>query len=122
MIYNISLLFIKLMFFFQYFRIVRQNAKLRTIFSVVMGLVFAWTLSQILTNAFSCIPIQAVWDHTVPGNCGTMSPPTRMLMNSIGNIITDVIILLLPIPVVLGLKLRKAQKLTLIGIFCLGFL
>ena len=43
-------------------------------------------------------------------------------MNSIGNIVSDFIILLLPIPVVWRLQLRLKQKFAVMGIFGLGFL
>ncbi|KAK7966251.1 uncharacterized protein PG986_000528 [Apiospora aurea] len=39
-----------------------------------------------------------------------------------GNILADILILLLPLPIIKGLNLPRAQKLALGGIFCLGFL
>ncbi|KAK8872441.1 integral membrane protein [Apiospora arundinis] len=42
--------------------------------------------------------------------------------NAAGNIVTDILILLLPLPMIRALNLPRAQKLGLIGIFCLGFL
>jgi hypothetical protein len=81
-----------------------------------------WMVSQLIIIGLVCIPIDAFWDITIPGKCLPMGTKAQMLMASVGNIITDVIILLLPVPVVLRLKLRKQQKVALLGIFSLGFL
>ncbi|KAH8667082.1 hypothetical protein BX600DRAFT_436449 [Xylariales sp. PMI_506] len=121
MIYSISLLAIKFMYFFQYYRIVRKNRTWRIIYCVTMSIVTGWAVSQIFVNAFSCIPIQAVWDHTIQGTCEPLSPHTMSTISSAGNIITDVIILVLPIPMVMKLKTSSAQKWTLVGLFSLGF-
>lgn len=42
--------------------------------------------------------------------------------NAIGNIIADLMIIVLPLPMIKGLNLPGTQKLVLVGIFCLGFL
>lgn len=43
-------------------------------------------------------------------------------MNASGNIISDIIVLLLPLPMINGLRLPRNQKIALAGIFGLGFL
>lgn len=43
-------------------------------------------------------------------------------MNASGNIISDVLVLVLPLPMIKGLKLPRNQKIALAGIFGLGFL
>jgi hypothetical protein len=110
------------MYFFQYYRIVQKNRMWRNIYYVTMSVVTGWAVSQIFVNAFSCIPLEAVWDHSIKGNCEPLSPHTMSAISSVGNIITDVIILILPIPMVLKLKTSTAQKWTLISLFSLGLL
>lgn len=120
-LYNMGLLATKLTFFFQYYRLVRQITTLRRVYIGIMALVVVWTIAQIVIVLTACLPIASNWDPNIEGSC-TIPPQIQFLMNSIGNIVTDVIILVLPLPVVWRLELRRPQKLMLIGIFCLGFL
>lgn len=81
-----------------------------------------WCISQILVTVFTCIPIEGLWDTTVNAVCNPIGPDAQFYMASVGNIVTDIIILLLPIPVVWKLKLRKPQKVVLLVVFGIGFL
>ncbi|KAK6835985.1 Satratoxin biosynthesis SC1 cluster protein 4 [Apiospora arundinis] len=119
-VYNVSLLFVKLSLFLQYYRLVDQVPRYRTLFLVAGFIVVGWTISMIFTMTFICIPVYAYWDKSVPNVC--LSDPVMQLTNSIGNIATDVMLLLLPMPVLWNLKLPPRQKWSVIGIFSLGFL
>ncbi|KAH8671660.1 hypothetical protein BX600DRAFT_434758 [Xylariales sp. PMI_506] len=121
LMYNIALLSVKLMYFFQYFHIVRQNKRLRLIYAGIMSVVVIWTTGQILFVILSCNPISVIWNPTEPATCTPLSLQQQIWMASIGNVITDVVILVLPIPVVWALKLSMAQKWALVGLFSLGF-
>jgi hypothetical protein len=122
LVYNIAVTFTKLMFFFQYYRIVQQIRKLKIIFSVIMVLVTIWSVSQIFITAFTCVPIQGLWDMSIPAVCNSLGPAAQQYLSSGGNIVTDVIVLVLPLPVVWSLKLPKNQRMVLVGVFSLGFL
>jgi hypothetical protein len=110
------------MFFFQYYRIVQGVPKLRIIFIVVMVLVACWAIIQIIMLAVTCIPIEHLWDPTIEAYCLPIPSGTSIWLNSAGNMVTDIIILVLPLPVVWRLNLKKTQKFVLLGVFCLGFL
>ncbi|OKL61077.1 hypothetical protein UA08_03075 [Talaromyces atroroseus] len=75
----------------------------------------AWTLVLIL----NCNPVSKSW---IPSESGTCLPfgPTNYGMSgfSIG---CDVVTILLPIPVLLELKVRPAQRAGIIALFSLGF-
>lgn len=86
----------------------------------IMSIIAGWQISQVFVQIFACIPVQASWDQSISGNCQTIAH-TR-IMNSVSNIVTDFIILLLPLPVIWRLKLPRNQKLALTGVFGLGFL
>lgn len=87
-----------------------------------MTLIVLWCISQILVSAFTCIPIEGLWDPTVSAVCNAIGPDPQFYMASVGNIVTDFIILLLPLPVVWKLKLRRPQKVVLFVVFGVGFL
>lgn len=59
------------------------------------------------------------WDKTVlGGKC--VNGPAMYFAHTILNLLSDVILLLLPFPVVAKLKVGRAQKVGLCGIFMLG--
>ena len=78
-----------------------------------------WAISQLLVTIFTCWPIKKFWQQDTPGVCIPNLP--FWYINAAGNIVTDVIIFVVPLPALGGLNLRKAQKIMLLGIFSLGF-
>jgi len=71
-------------------------------------------------NAFQCSPVTAAYDttQTTTGQC--MSIVTLFLCSAPVNIITDLAILVLPIPVLTGMRLPQRQKTILVVTFALG--
>jgi hypothetical protein len=108
--------------FFQYYRIVRNVPRIKLTYAIIMAVIVLWCISQILVAAFTCIPLAGLWDPTIKAVCNPIGPDAQFYMGSIGNIITDVVILVLPIPIVWNLNLRKAQKTVLYVVFGVGFL
>ncbi|KAK1966843.1 hypothetical protein LY78DRAFT_577598 [Colletotrichum sublineola] len=117
-LYNVSLGGIKMTFLLQYHRVLGVS-RMKKVFVGAMLLVGVWTLSQFLVMFFSCSPIAAFWDKSIPGTCMPNFP--LWYINAAGNIATDVLIFVLPLPVIGSLKLGSGQKYVLLGIFGLGF-
>ncbi|EFQ36740.1 hypothetical protein CGRA01v4_08471 [Colletotrichum graminicola] len=117
-LYNAALGGIKMTFLIQYYRVLAVN-KMKKIFIGAMVFVGAWSVSQMMGMIFICWPIAAFWDKSIPGTCLPNFP--LWYSNAAGNIFTDILVLLLPLPGISRLKLRRGQKYVLLGIFCLGF-
>lgn len=117
--YNAALAGIKMTFLFQYYRVLAVQ-KMKKVFIVAMIIVGAWSVSQILIAIFNCSPIPAFWDKSIDGSCIPNYP--YFYINAAGNIATDIIVFVLPLPVINKLSLARGQKYVLLGIFCLGFL
>ncbi|KAI5920364.1 hypothetical protein F4810DRAFT_702946 [Camillea tinctor] len=117
--YNLTLLLIKFSLFFQYYRLVKEIPRYSFAYLVIMGLVGCWSIVQILLVVFACFPIQGFWDLSVPSKC--IDHAELVWITSGGNIATDVVVLLLPMPVVWKLNLKKGRKWAILGIFSLGF-
>ncbi|KAI1139094.1 hypothetical protein F5Y05DRAFT_380818 [Hypoxylon sp. FL0543] len=117
--YASTLMFVKFSLFFQYYRLVQEVPHYRLFYLSVMALVGGWVIAQEFVLIFSCTPIHAYWDHTTYGKC--LDSNLTGWMNAIGNIVTDIIVLVLPIPVVWRLNLKRGRKWAVIGIFTLGF-
>lgn len=117
-LYCSALFTIKMTFLLQYYRVFAvQN--LRRVFIAAILLVGGWSLSQVLVGIFICTPIRGFWDPTVPSHCITNLP--QWYANAAGNIFTDLLVLLMPFPLLKRLQLPGHQKLLLFAIFGLGF-
>lgn len=71
-------------------------------------------------NIFQCNPVGAVFAVTIQDNATCISLVTLYLVSAPVNIITDVAILVLPIPVLTGMRLPTKQKNILVATFLLG--
>lgn len=69
-------------------------------------------------NMFQCIPVHAAWKAIDDKKC--FSTLTIYLASAPVNIITDLAILVLPIPVLTGMSLPQRQKAVLVFTFSLG--
>ncbi|KAK8044191.1 hypothetical protein PG993_004215 [Apiospora rasikravindrae] len=117
LVYHTNLLFIKLTLLLQYYRLVYLIDAYRTPYMVIMAISVLWALISVCLLAFSCYPIAAFWDKTIPNfTCNFATG----LVATVGNIITDFVILLLPIPVVLQLNMGTPQKVATLCIFAVG--
>lgn len=88
---------------------------------VVAVVVVAWGIVATISLFLLCIPLNKYWEPTVAGQC--FDPAPVRLANSISTIVTDVIILCLPIPQIWGLHgLRRTDRIGLTAVFAMGFL
>ncbi|KAJ3547859.1 hypothetical protein NM208_g1287 [Fusarium decemcellulare] len=117
-VYNIALAAIKTAFLLQYYRAMTVH-KLKKAYVAALAVVGVWSISQILLYCLACQPISAFWDKSVKGSCVPANP--SWYINAAGNIATDILILLLPLPIIRKLQLGRRQKVILMSIFCLGF-
>lgn len=87
---------------------------------VTGGFIVAWSLSTILSALFICHPISDLWASVPEGYCGNHAL-SYTITGSI-NIVTGVIVLLLPLPYLLELQMALYKKLVLATMFCVGLL
>lgn len=83
-------------------------------------LVILWGFGVCLVGSLICIPVRKLWDPTVIGGCLDLAKFYYGLQ--VPNILTDAIILIMPMKVVWGLPISNTQKSLLSGIFVLGIL
>ncbi|GKZ72195.1 hypothetical protein AnigIFM50267_008557 [Aspergillus niger] len=88
---------------------------------IVGAIVLGHGLGILFAAIFQCWPIAHVWDTTIEGgSCFNQLAFYRYV--SPPNILTDVLLLIMPLPYVWKLHTRKGQKLALTGVFLLGSL
>ena len=77
-------------------------------------------LALTFLNIFQCHPISATFLYPTPNNVNCIDIVTLYLSSAPVNIITDLAILFLPMPILTGLRLPKKQKIILVVTFGLG--
>ena len=80
--------------------------------------IIAYTIATVFAGVFVCTPIPKFWRPTMEGKC--INTFASWFANAIINIVTDLAIIVLPMPVVRRLRLPKKQKALLIGVFAFG--
>ena len=73
---------------------------------------------QIFLTILNCLPVNATWNMAVRGTCINRNL-AAIILGSI-NVLIDVVLLVLPMPLVWKLNIPLKFKLQLIGIFLLG--
>ncbi|KAG0646890.1 L-fucose permease [Hyphodiscus hymeniophilus] len=118
-LYNPALMATKTSILIFYLRMARNTQKLLRIASyVTMAIVNIAGVVLTFLNAFQCSPVRAAYIPNIPGKC--LSIVTLYLCSAPVNIITDLVILVLPIPVLTGMRLPQRQKTVLVLTFGLG--
>lgn len=117
-IYLTGLAFTKVSIVMQYLRVfvgtvIQRACRITLIIVIVYGLWTFWSA------VFTCFPVAKFWDPTVKeGYC--MNFTALWFSNASVNIVTDLIIFLLPVPVIRSLNLPRKQKIGLMMIFAVG--
>ncbi|RYP64333.1 hypothetical protein DL770_009222 [Monosporascus sp. CRB-9-2] len=119
--YNIGLSFVKISILFLYFRLFTSaSSALRRVSHVIVTIVVLASLWSIFSSALFCLPVAAFWDKSIGGKCFPQKP--MWYAAAALNILTDFMILILPLPSIKNLQLPRRQKLALSFIFAIGFL
>ncbi|RDW74451.1 uncharacterized protein DSM5745_07113 [Aspergillus mulundensis] len=84
----------------------------------LIGVQVLWGIAVILSSLLLCQPLRINWDPTVDGHCG--STKATYLALHIINLILDVTVGLLPVPVLWKLQMRRRKKIELALMFSLG--
>ncbi|KAI0451111.1 hypothetical protein F5B21DRAFT_488212 [Xylaria acuta] len=120
-IYTIASTAIKLSLLFLYRRLFNLKTKPITRAAINGGIVvvFLFNLGLFLGIVFFCIPVQKAWDNSLDGHCS--SPAPLSYLSGVWNVVVDIYILVLPIPLVWDLNMSLKRKLRLIAVFGVGF-
>lgn len=80
--------------------------------------VLCYSITTIFTNIFQCTPVDSNWDASIVAHCVDLN--TALVVLSSINVLTDFIILVLPMPLIWRLKTSIRRKMQLTSIFLLG--
>ncbi|KAL9131583.1 MAG: hypothetical protein Q9175_006731 [Cornicularia normoerica] len=88
--------------------------------SIIGAIVFGWYIAIQITAIVQCLPIHYYWRRVGHGRC-IQTTNFYIILASL-NLATDVAVLVLPIPFIWHLQIRKSKKLSLSVVFLLGSL
>ncbi|KAL2856462.1 hypothetical protein BJY01DRAFT_263514 [Aspergillus pseudoustus] len=86
---------------------------------ITMSVIVAWAIATILAGCLICRPFAMNWDPTIRGGkCGDQV--ASFTATGVINLLTDVVVLVLPMPSLYRLQMATYKKVTLIAVFGLG--
>ncbi|OJD34866.1 uncharacterized protein BKCO1_20000118 [Diplodia corticola] len=120
--YLVDLLFVKLSILCFYCTICDQRW-FRTVIYAMMGIVGSFTTAMIFVNAFECPkPSDAFTVEIIMAGLGSCRDLHSMYFAQAGfNIASDMVIMLIPVPLLARLQMPRSRRLALFGIFSVGF-
>jgi hypothetical protein len=84
-----------------------------------MFLVVGYNIALMLPLIFACKPFMKTWDVSIlEGSCIDRTPV--FMATAVMNMVTDILLLVLPVPMVIKLQMPRAQKAGLICAFGIG--
>ena len=119
-VYLPSLLGYKMSILFLYLRIFSVSKVYRCCIWLVMFITFGYIFGNFWTQIFICQPIAKYWRPETPGYCRSLTAIIYAYTSL--NFITDLLIFVLPLPMVWRMKLSLKEKLGVSMIFMLGSL
>ncbi|KLJ13381.1 hypothetical protein EMPG_11670 [Blastomyces silverae] len=115
--YKFTLNFSKMSILLLYRRIF-VTRKFQIAVNIVFAFVVLYFIASVVANILECRPIEKNFDMTIPGKCINIT--AHWFTNAISTSSSDIVTLLLPMPVIHRLRLPTRQKYALMGIFALG--
>jgi len=85
----------------------------------ILALMIPWGIISTVVSIVQCNPVPAAWDHTIHGQC--ISLMAFFVATAIVGAIADLVVLIMPLPLLYSLRLTLAQKLALVPVFGVGF-
>ncbi|KAK4679760.1 hypothetical protein QC764_206975 [Podospora pseudoanserina] len=118
--YLLTLLLTKLSLLLLYLRLLTYHHARYYVHLILLIVILTnglWTLATVLT---ACLPLPAFWDRATYPNA-YCHPRPFWLGNTGLHIGTDILLYILPLPIIANLQMKPKQKAMLYGVFALGF-
>jgi hypothetical protein len=96
------------------------GSRFKYVLWVVHAMNVAWLIAILLAVTFMCDPIEKAWIPSLPGQCSNTG--ILWLGSGAASLAIDVIILLMPLPMLWRLRMTTVRKLQVTGVFVCGYL
>jgi len=120
-LYGIGLGLIKTSMMVLFLKLFGTKLGLRIAIYITGAIVWGWALSIVLESFLICTPIGFNWNPMVPGGrCGDRN--AAFVAAGVLNMVTDLMVMALPLKYVWELQLPVGRKIGLSVAFCIGLL
>lgn len=120
-LYGVGLALVKTSMMILYYKLFGTKESMRVAIYATGAIVWLWALSIVLESFLICQPIPYNWNPTIPGGgCGNRN--AAFVVAGVLNMVTDLMVMALPIPYIIKLQLPIGRKVGLIVAFSLGLL
>lgn len=89
---------------------------------LTIGYVACTMGAVLLVNMFGCTPLSGGWDRSPANPSVCVTDSAFYFYSKASNMMTDIVLLVLPIPVLVRLRLGWKVKVSLVAMFSMGFL
>lgn len=102
------------------YRRVFPSRRLRILLIYYGVFLVIFLLAQVLSVIFQCSPVAALWDPTAypDARCDNYVP--ALILLAVVNVVTDLLTLAIPLPILWKLKVSSSRRWQLIAMFSLG--
>lgn len=118
MLYNPELALVKSSVLFFMLRLGGHQLYIRRSIQILNWLNIALMISILAASIFTCVPVHKYWTPETDGRCN--NEQAQYLVTSGLTILTDVLVLIIPIKIVIGLQVARKIKIVLICVLCSG--
>ena len=119
LIYILAVCLGKLTILAIYARIFTSKPMLYTTYALV-GIILAAWFGSTIAGILQSLPVGCQWDPSAEENCHSFDILSYFRYLSLPSLLTDVVMLVLPLPMIWRLKLPRSQKVGLTGVFLTG--
>ncbi|KAF7594033.1 hypothetical protein BBP40_010311 [Aspergillus hancockii] len=99
-------------------RVFSPYRKTITFIYVFLGVMLAYYIPAVIVKIRICDPISKFWVPDLPGSC--LDQRSIIMADAVVSVVSDIIILILPLPLTLGLQLPTRKKMRVMGILGAG--
>ncbi|KAI1260364.1 hypothetical protein F5Y18DRAFT_405736 [Xylariaceae sp. FL1019] len=117
--YDFAIVSTKLSVLALYYRIF-ITTQTRIVISFTFALVFAWLVAMEVVLGLGCQPIQGWWDASQAATAKCVDKVAFTYSTNILNLVFDLWIFSMPIPLILGLNMHKGRRVALCVLFSIG--
>lgn len=110
----------KLSILLMYYRIFDLSRLGKAYLVGIGAFVVLWSVVSTCLFVLTCGPIQKLWYPNLPGHCIDLIG--RWIANAVSNVLTDLMMLFLPMAQVLRMTLSRTEKMAVALVFAQGFL
>ncbi|KAF6230668.1 hypothetical protein HO173_011019 [Letharia columbiana] len=108
----------KLAILVSYLRIL-PNKNIRISVYAVFFITIGYMVASCLAFLLQCHPVARIWDMVIPGECHVIS---NFLVNGVFNFAIDIMVLLLPVPVLMEWRVSSRMRALMGSVFAIGSL